>query len=364
MRLLHGRTVPMSIAGVLLLAVTALLIWFALDLLLLVFTGVLLAVFLRTIACWVSGVTRLSLRWSLVLVVAVITGAIVLAGALYAPRLAEQTDQLARTLPQTLSDLTAWLREYAWGRWLLDRLPSGAPQGKDVVQPARQAIGTVMTGAVGVLVVLFTGLYLAIEPVPYVRGLLRLVPVPSRRRVAETLYVAAHVLRWWLVGQALAMLLVGLTMGFGLALIGVQLAFLLGVLAGVFEFIPFLGPLLALGPALMLGLAMGTKTAAYVVVLYVVVQTLEGYVLTPLVQRKVVELQPVVTITAQVALSWAAGPVGLLVAVPLVAVATVVVEMLYIEDRLRDRINPEFESVARAQVAEAAKGPLRGLFGE
>ena len=145
---------------------------------------------------------------------------------------------------------------------------------------------------------------------------------------------------------------------------GNSLAFLLGVLAGVFEFIPFLGPLLALGPALMLGLAMGTKTAAYVVVLYVVVQTLEGYVLTPLVQRKVVELQPVVTITAQVALSWAAGPVGLLVAVPLVAVATVVVEMLYIEDRLRDRINPEFESVARAQVAEAAKGPLRGLFGE
>ena len=352
----------MTTSRAILLAAAALLVWFALDLLLLVFTGVLLAVFLRTIACWVSAVTGLSLRWSLLGVVLAITGGLVLAGWLYAPRLAEQSDQLTETLPQALSDLTSWLRQYSWGRWVLAQLPSGASESGDVVQPAKRALGGMISIGVGVLVVIFTGLYLAAEPAPYVRGLLRLVPPRSRRRVAETMYVIAHVLRWWLVGQALAMLLVGLAMGLGLAAIGVQLALLLGVLAGLFEFVPFLGPLLALGPALLLALTVSTKTAAYVVVLYGLVQTLESYVVTPLVQRKALELPPVLTITAQVGLSWAAGPLGLLVAVPLVAASMVVVEMLYVKDRLRDRIRPEFEDVARKQVAEEEDGVLRGLL--
>ena len=352
----------MTTARAILLASAALSIWFALDLLLLLFTGVLLAVFLRTIASWVSGVTGLSLRWSLLAVVLAIAGGMVLAGWLYAPRLAEQSDQLTETLPQAFRDLTSWLRQYSWGRWVLEQLPSGASESGDVVQPARRALGGLISAGVGVLVVLFTGLYLAAEPAPYVRGLLRLVPPRSRRRVAETMYVVAHVLRWWLVGQALAMLLVGLAMGFGLAAIGVQLALLIGVLAGLFEFVPFLGPLLALGPALLLALTVSTKTAAYVVVLYGIVQTLESYVVTPLVQRKALELPPVLTITAQVGLSWAAGPLGLLVAVPLVAASMVVVEMLYVKDRLRDRIRPEFEDVARKQVEEEEDGLLRGLF--
>lgn len=338
-----------------------LLVYLALDLLLLLFAGILLAIFLRSLACWVSQRTRLPVSWALLVTVLALLGAAVAAGLMYAPRVAEQSELLTQKLPAAAKDVTDWLRQYTWGEWVLDQVAAGASEA-NVSGTATTALSRVTHGMVAIIVVLFTGLYLAAEPTPYIRGVLRLLPEAARWRAAETLYAVGHVLRWWLLGQAVAMTLVGLTMGIGLALIGVQLALLLGLLAGLFEFIPLLGPLLALGPALVLALAEGTRQAGYVLLLYTAVQTAEGYVLTPLVQRKAVELPPVVTITAQVALSWAGGAVGLLVAVPLVAVVMVTTQMLYVKDRLDDGITPEFEKEARQEVERERTRSLRGLL--
>ena len=355
------------------------LVWLALDLLLLLFAGVLLAIFLRTLASTLARASGLGVGWSLALVVLLLVGSAALAGWAYAPRLAEQSDQLTRAIPTAASDLTSWVRQYEWGQWLLKQVGGGdttgagaasAEQGGGagsgssggVVSQVTTAARRLLDFAVAVVVIGFTGLYLAAEPAPYVRGVIHLVPPARRRRAAEVLYATAHVLRWWLLGQALAMVLVGLAVGIGLAVIGVQLAFVLGVLAGLFEFIPFVGPVLALGPALLVALGESTTQAAYVLVLYGIVQTLEGYVLTPLVQRKAVELPPVVTIAAQVALSWAAGPIGLLVAVPLTAVIMVWTQMLYVDDRLGDRVAPEFEKTAHTEVLRDERTLLRGLF--
>ena len=348
--------------GVLLVA-AGVLVWLALDLLLLLFAGVLLAIFLRTLATWLAGRTRLGVGWSLAIVVLTLVGAVTLAASLYAPRLAEQSDQLAQTIPEAFSDLTSWLQQYTWGRWLLNQVSSPAAQG-DVIGQATTVANRVVHAGVAIVVVLFTGLYLAAEPTAYVRGLLRLLPRERRRRAAETLFAAAHVLRYWLVGQAVAMAFVGLAMGIGFGLIGVQLAFILGVLAGLFEFIPLLGPLLALGPALLLALAESTQQAAYVLALYSVVQTIESYVLTPMVQRMAVRLPPVVTITAQVSLSWAAGPIGLLVAVPLAAVVMVVTQMLYVEDRLGDAVAENVDVEARTAIKRERTRMLRDLLPE
>jgi predicted PurR-regulated permease PerM len=354
----------------------ALLVWLALDLLLLLFAGVLLAIFLRTLASELARRSGLRVGWSLAIVVLLIVGSVWLAGWAYAPSLAEQSDQLTQAIPMAVADLTSWLRQYGWGQWLLDQ--TGVSDGKsagatlaeqavgggtgDVVTQVTTAARRLLDFGVAVVVMGFTGLYLAAEPAPYVRGVLLLIPRARRRRAAEVLYATAHVLRWWLLGQALAMVVVGLAMGIGLGLIGVQLAFILGVLAGLFEFIPFLGPLLALGPALLIALASSTTQAAYVLILYGIVQTFEGYVLTPLVQRKAVELPPVMTIAAQVALSWAAGPIGLLVAVPLVAVLMVWTQMLYVDDRLGDRVAPEVEETAREEFRRDESTMLRGLL--
>jgi len=338
-----------------------LLVWFALDLLLMVFAGVLLAIFLRTLAVSLSRATGLSTGYALASVVFGLIGITVLAGWLYAPRLAEQSDRLTESLPQAFSDLTSRVQEYDWGRWLVDQVSSTASDG-DVVTQAQTMASRIMSVGVALVVILFTGLYLAAEPGPYVRGVLRLVPPARRLQAAELLFTIGRVLQWWLLGQALAMAIVGIAMGLGLWLIGVQLALILGVLAGLFEFIPFVGPLLAFGPAILLALANSGEQAAYVLGLYLVIQTLEGYVLTPLVQRKAIELPPVLTIVAQVGLSMAAGAIGLLVAVPLAAAGMVAVQLLYVEDRLGDDVLGEMREEAQRTVEQERSGMLEGLL--
>ena len=339
---------------ILLAVVVAVLVWLALDLLLLIFAGILLAVFLRTLAQWVSAFIGLGVRWALALVLLSIVGAIGAAAAWYAPAVAEQVDQLTETLPQAITEVTGWARQYAWGRWLLDSLSQDQTAQADVAERAARAAGTVFSAVVGAIIVLFIGLYLAADPAPYVRGALRLVPPERRRRVAEVLFAVGYVLRWWLVGQAIAMALVGIAMGIGFAIIGVPLALTLGVLAGLFEFIPFLGPILGVGPALLLTLADSPDRAVYVLLLYGIVQTAEGYIVTPLVQRRVVHLPPVVTIVSQVAMTWAAGAFALLLAVPLVAAVLVAVQMLYIEGVLREPLPVEAEDAGRDELRNAS----------
>jgi predicted PurR-regulated permease PerM len=339
----------------------ALLIWFALDLLLLLVAGVLLAILLRSAGTAIASHTPLSTGLSVAVVLLALVGLVVLFGWISAGRLAEQADQLTQALPAAVSDLSSWLRQYGWGQWIVEQVTS-AGSDADVLGRARGAFGLVTSALVAFVVVLFTGLYLAFQPDPYIRGVLRLVPLHRRERAAEVMYAAGGVLRWWLFGQLLSMLTVGVIMGIGLAWIGVPLAFVLGVLAGLFEFIPFLGPLLGLGPAVLLALAAGGQQAAYVLLLYAGVQMLEGYVLTPLVQQRAVELPPVVTIAAQVALSWMAGPIGLLVAVPVTAVVMVATQMLYVRGALGDQMEEEWERTACEEVARERHQTLQGVL--
>jgi predicted PurR-regulated permease PerM len=351
----------MTLGHLALLVGLALFTWLALDLLLLLVGGILLAVLLRSLATLLAAKTGLRVGPALAVVLVSLVSVLGLVGWLYAPRLAEQVDQLTTTLPAAFDNLTSWFEQYAWGRWVMEQASTGADNG-GAIERAAAFLRRMTSGGVALAFVLFSGIYLAAEPGPYVRGLIRLVPLAHRRRAAEVLFATGHALRWWLFGQLIAMVLVGLTMGIGLALIGVPLSLLLGVLAGLFEFIPLIGPVLALGPALLLALADSPQQAAWVLLLYSVVQTSESYIITPLVQRRAVELPPVLTITAQIALSWAAGPVGLVVAVPLTAVVMVVVQMLYLRDALDDEVEPAWAATSRREVREERDGMLAGLL--
>jgi predicted PurR-regulated permease PerM len=326
------RPTAMALAWALLIA---LLLWFAGQWLLLIFLGMLGAVLLRTAADWVGARTGITPGWSLALVVVLIVGAAAIATAAFLPSLAGQVDELSRELPRAAGELSQWLRQFDWGERLV-AMADPDDAAADLVQPAAAAASSVVSAIVGIVIVMFVALYLAAEPQTYRRGLLRLVPVPSRARVSDTIDAAVHTLRWWLFGQLLAMAAVGLVMGVGLAIIGVRLAFVFGVLAGILEFVPVFGPPLALLPPLLIALVESTRQALAVLVLYAIVQMFESYVLTPLVHRRTVRLPPVLTIAAQVVLVALVGPIGLVAAVPLMAVLIVVVQKLYVEDVLGD----------------------------
>jgi predicted PurR-regulated permease PerM len=347
---------PFSTIGLVALIVFLLVIvWLAGRLLLLVFAGVLLAVFLRLGASLVGRLTRLGNGWSLLVFIVLLVGSLVLGGWFFFPRVAEQVRDLTEAVPNAVNELADRLGETAWGGWILDyvRDNDAMPDDGRLVEHATTFAYGLFDAVFAFVVILFVGLYLSAAPVDYARGLLRLVPKPRRRRVAEFLFAAGYQLRWWLGGQLVAMAFVGTFIGVGLALIGVPLALALGLLAGLFEFIPTIGPPLAILPAVLLALVDDSQKAIYVLMLWGAVQIIEPYFLTPLIQRRAVHLQPVVTVTAQVFFAWTMGPLGLLVAVPLIAVIQIAVQMFYVEDVLGDEMKLDPEKIGRRELEES-----------
>jgi len=204
------------------------------------------------------------------------------------------------------------------------------------------------------VVILFTGLFLAFDPKLYVRGVIRLVPPKYRIRAGEVLGALGYTLKWWLIGQGITMLVIAIATSLGLWLLGVPLAFILGIIAGLFNFIPNFGPLFSMIPATLLALTISPGKAVAVVAMFMVLQNLEGNLLTPMIQRKSVDLPPAIGIIAQILLSILVGAVGLMLAWPLAAVIVLAVKMLYVEDVLGDELEtpddkPYLQEVRRAK---------------
>ena len=163
-----------------------------------------------------------------------------------------------------------------------------------------------------------------------------MLPRADRGRAQETLSAVGVALRRWVIGRLVAMLMIGALTACGLWLIGVPLALTLGLLAGLLNLIPYIGPLAAFVPDGLMALLQGGVAVVWVLALYVVVQTAESYLVTPLVQQRAVRLPPALTITAQVVLGLVLGGAGLLFATPLTAAMLVVVQLLYVADVLHE----------------------------
>ena len=307
------------------------------DVLLLALAGVLLALLLRGAAAWVAHATRLGSGAALGVVVVTLLALVGLAGWWIAPAIVEQTVQLLQRVPEAVDDLRTMLERTTWGRAIAPYLPS--PEALNPLQRPLRAGSTLLAtlgwlagGAAGVALVVFIGLYLAASPEVYRRGVLALVPATRRSRADRVLDVLGRTLQRWLVGKVVSMALIGTLTGAGLALLGIPLALALGVVAGLLNFIPYLGPLMSFVPAALLSLSLGVQTLLWVLGLYVLVQALESYVVTPLIQQQAVALPPALLITTQVLLGVALGWLGLLLATPITAAIVVLVRELYVGD--------------------------------
>jgi predicted PurR-regulated permease PerM len=318
------------------------LIWYAADVLLLIFGGILLAVFLCGLSGLVSKYTGLANGWSLALVVVTLGALLGLGGWLVAGQVAYQLDLLVEHLPGSLRKLEAYLSRYAWGRWLLAQAPSANQflLGRaDVLARITGFFSTVLGVITTLVVILFVGLYAAADPGTYRQGLIRLVPLGGRRRAQEVYDALGRTLRWWLLGRLLDMTVVSVVTTAGLWLLGIPAALALGLVTFVLVFIPYLGPIFSAVPAVLFALSLPDPWApVYVALLYLGVQTLESYLLMPLVQQRTVQLPPVVTLGAQLLLGVLLGTPGVVFATPLAAAALVLVRMLYVEDTLGDSV--------------------------
>jgi predicted PurR-regulated permease PerM len=305
------------------------LVWKLADVLMLAFAGVLLATLLRTAANALSQHTRAPSTVALVTVVvaiaALLTGAAWLAGA----PLTGQLNELWAQLPGALEKLRSWIGAFGGGALSLDAFNALDP--KEAVTRATSVIA-ITFGALGnTVIVLFLAIYLALDPALYVRGVLDLVPKDKRARVRDALESSGHALRQWLWGQLVAMVVVGVLTGVGLWLLGVPFALSLGFIAGLLEFIPFVGPVLSAIPGIVLGFTLGPEKALYVALLYFGIQQIEGTLLMPLIQRWAVSLPPALGVIAVVVFGLLFGIMGVLFATPLMVVVLILVRKLYVE---------------------------------
>jgi predicted PurR-regulated permease PerM len=334
LRLLGTRTAVVVGTALAIVAVVALLV-LAAEVLLLVFAGLLFAVLLSSLADALVKISGMGRGMALGLtVLGLLAGTAATAWALW-PSVSEQADQLATELPAALRELRGWFEQREWGRWLLGRAePDQMADGGALVDQATGVLLTTISALAAILIILFVGLYVAAQPSLYQRGLRRLVPVAGRHRADAVLFEVTSVLRWWLIGKILSMVLVGVLTTVGLWWLNVPLALTFGLLAAALTFIPNFGPVLSVVPPALLALADDPTRAAYVVALYLAIQTVESYAVTPLIQRRTVSMPPALTIMSQIVLGVLVGGIGVAVATPLTAAAMTMVRMLYVEDLL------------------------------
>lgn len=321
-------------------------IWFAADALLLIFACILFAVLLYDVSRRVSARLKVRRSVALGLVVVVLLGVIGGGGWLMAPAISDQADKLAAAVPRSLEQLQASLKRYDFLESILGGLPS-PEQMRTSLSAMLPRAGLFFSGVLGalgnVLIITFVGIYFAAAPFLYINGIVTLVPKRKRARAREVLDEIGRTLSKWLFGKACSMVAVGAVTAIGLTVLGVPLALILGIIAGLLDFIPYLGPLMAGVPAVLIALSISPQLALYTIALFAAVQLAEGYLLQPMVEKKTVALPPALTITMQVLLGALFGLAGVALATPLTAVLAVLVSMLYVQDVLGDPVKTPSE---------------------
>jgi predicted PurR-regulated permease PerM len=306
-----------------------LLVWFQLNLLLLVFAGVLVAVLLEAMTAWVDRHSRLSgviAYLATVLLIAVVLAGI---GWLLVPRTGRQISELMRALPNSIQQLEKPLQKSSWGRAALQRIHVAVHESGSSVHVARIASG-VTDAITDFVVVMIVGFFVALNPRGYKEGLLALVPERRRARTRQIAEDLQHQLKWWMLGQTVPMVAIGAASGIALEVLHVPLPWTLGLITGVAVFLPYAGTILAGMLSVLIALQRSPQTALWVLIVYTLLHLAEGYILTLLVQRRAVRLPPVLTILAQYFMWSVAGILGLALAAPLAGAGIVLVKELFL----------------------------------
>lgn len=322
------------------IAAALFLIWQLSGVLLLAFSAVIVAVLLRSIADPVVERTPLPEGLAVALaglaVVVVIGGALWLFGAV----LADQTQQLLANLPTSAADLRAMVSTWPFGDQLTRLDGSGLMNGASgIVGRVGGYAMTTISVATSLVLVIIAGVFLAVSPRVYRDGLVILFPPERRDALREAADATGGALKKWLLGQLTDMVVVGVLTGIGLALIGLPSPLALGLIAGLLAFVPIVGSIAGAIPALLVAAQGGWELMAWTLLVYVVVQQIEGNLIYPFIQKRAVKLPPVLTLFGILGFGTLFGFIGVFVATPMMVVLFVNVRLLYLRRTLGEDIS-------------------------
>lgn len=316
---------------VFLVALAPVLVWFLFDVLLIMLGAILVAVLLRLIAEPWTRWCRLPESLALTLSALIVFGAIGSAVYLFGTQInAEMKDLLAR-VGAAAASIAATLQKSETGRILLAHMQSGGFSIPNIVGNVFAVSSSLLEA---VVVAVIAGLYLAAQPRLYRRGLRNLFPLRWRVSADETIDDIGRGLRLWLLGELIQMALVGALSTLAVWLIGLPSPLALGVIAGVAEFVPYLGPIVAAVPALLVATTQDLHAVLWTAFAYLLIHQAEGNLVAPIITRHMVHIPPAVMLLAIVTILFVFGGVAVIFAAPIAVVVFVAVEKLYLRDCL------------------------------
>lgn len=316
-------------------AVTVFALWKAAAAFLLIFGGILLAAAFDSLARLFGRLLPVGRRWRIglaVLLVALVLGVATFFGA---RALVSQFAELTSVIEQQMGRLQERLADIGLVSGdSEDGLTGLLPDGTSIFGGATQAVLALFGGVGNFVLLVFLGIFFALEPHLYKRGFVSLFPPRHRPQLSHILHEGGETLRLWLIGQSISMGLVFLVSLVVLLLIQMPFAVLLAVQAGLLAFIPLLGPVLAGVPIILAGFSQSPEMAMWGVGAYLLIQGVESYTIQPLVQERTVNLPPALTLSLQLVLGVLFGLLGVALAVPLGATLRTVIEIGYVRNML------------------------------
>ena len=315
------------------IALVPVLVWLLFSVILIAMGAILIAILLtlgaEPLTRWLKFPRVIALAISGLIIIGIVGSA----GYLFGTRAAAQLQQVLQLANQAVESIRASLQGSDFGQLILSHIEGSNFSLTNVVTGIFSVSLTFLTA---LAIAVFGGIYLAAQAGLYRDGLIQLLPHRLRPNGAETLEDISTALRLWMLGQMIDMIIVGLLSTFVTWLIGLPSVLALGLIAALFEFIPYVGPILGAIPAVLVAATQGLDTVLWTIAAYTLIQQVEGHLIAPLISREMVYIPPLVLILGILAITTLFGLYAVIFAAPIAVILFVTVKKLYIRDSLGD----------------------------
>ncbi len=310
------------------------LIWYLFGVILMALGAIIFAMLLRLgarpLMRWLSLPEPVALVLSTVCVIVALAGAPLLFGTHFSGQFLD----VVQRATAASADIEAELSRFPPGNFILNH-----------ITPAQFSITGVLSGVLsvstslieGAIIMLISGIYLAVQPGLYRRGVIWLFPPSQHARAGEIVDGIGEALRLWLMGQLAEMVLIGALSTFAVWLIGVPSSLALGIIAAIGEFVPYVGPLLSAIPAILVALTKSPEAALWTLLAYLAIHQIEGQLVSPLIQRHMVAIPPAVMLLGITAITYLFGLIALIFAAPIAVIIFAAVNLIYVRDTLGEK---------------------------
>lgn len=303
----------------------------AFNILLMALAGVLIAVYFHGVAGMIRAKTNIHRK--LALFISIVGTIVILVGMSWfvGSKVQRQVAELSNTLPQTIKVARVKIANTPVGAKLIEYTSGNNSQ--KLMDTATTFFSTSF-GVLGDLyIILFLGIFFTADPSLYKNGILFLFPSRMKSTGTNILKRIENALKGWLKSILVSIVLITILVAVGLSAIGIPGTMVLGLITGLLEIIPNFGPVIAMIPGVLLALTISTKTALIVAVIYIACQTIVGNIALPLLQKKIIHIPPALTLLSQLIMGILSGLLGIILAVPLLAILIIVIDELYVKNQ-------------------------------